>query len=143
MDIIDLYEIAEKDKIAIKMKDFKGLEANGLCLCDNQKCKIYLNTQIETKVEEKCVLAEEIGHYKTGIAFNLLGAYNANYELTRSINEFRAKKWAVNEIIPFNVFKSYFGSNKSKFDIANELNVTEEFIDFAFFIYEPLLKGCV
>ena len=30
-------------------------------------CNIYLNTAIETEVEEKCVLAEEIGHYETGI----------------------------------------------------------------------------
>lgn len=141
--IIDLYQIAEKDKVKIEKKDFKELNANGLCLYNTEKCKIYLNSKLETEIAEKCVLAEEIGHYKTGISFNLLGTYNENYELTRSINEFRAKKWAVNEIIPFNIFKSYFGSNKSKFDIANELDVTEEFIDFAFFIYEPLLKGCV
>lgn len=137
--IFNLYNIAEKEKIKVKQKDFGELEANGLCLYNSRKCNIYLNKNIETEIEEKCVLAEEIGHYKTGIDFNLLGSDDERDEITRSINEFRAKKWAVNELIPFKTFKRFLNTNCSKFEVANEIGVTEELLDMAMFVYEPLL----
>lgn len=134
-----LYKIAKENNI--KIKHFKDKNINGLCICNKYKCNIYMNCNINSYIMEKCVLAEELGHYFKGICPTLL--QNTSYEAMsiRSINEFRAKKWAVNEIIPFETFKSYFGTNKSKFEVANELNVTEDFIDFAYFLYEPYLYG--
>ena len=137
--LIKLYDIAKNEHINVKKKDFKEFKANGLCLYNAQKCNIYLNKNIETETEEKCVLAEEIGHYKTGIDFNLLSDTSEDSQITRSINEFRAKKWAVNELIPFKVFKGYLDSNYSKYEVANEIGVTEEMLDMAYFIYEPML----
>lgn len=137
--LINLYNTAEKENINIKEKDFKDFQANGLCLYDTKRCNIYLNKNIETETEEKCVLAEEIGHFKTGIDFNLLGTNNEDDEIIRSINEFRAKKWAINELIPFKQFKRFLDTNYTKFEVATELGVTEEMLDMAYFIYEPML----
>lgn len=139
INLNNLYTLTEKENIKVKKEKFKEFEANGLCLYNTRKCNIYLNKNIETETEEKCVLAEEIGHYKTGIDFNLLSTDEKYNEITRSINEFRAKKWAVNELIPFSTFKSFLGTNKSKLDIANELEVTEELVELACNIYEPIL----
>lgn len=138
-NLINLYNTAEKENIKVKKKDFKDFQANGLCLYDDKKCNIYLNKNIKTETEEKCVLAEEIGHYKTGIAFNLLGTIKEDDEIIRSINEFRAKKWAVNELIPFKTFKRFLGSNHSNFEVANEIGITEEMVNMACFIYEPMI----
>ena len=135
----NLYALIENENIKVKKKDFEEFQANGLCLYNTKKCNIYLNKSIETEAEEKCTLAEEIGHYKTGIVFNLLSTDEEVDEITRSINEFRAKKWAVNELIPFETFKRFLGSNYSNFEVANEIGVTEEMINMACFIYEPML----
>ncbi len=135
----NLYNLTEKENIKVKKKDFEEFQANGLCLYNTKKCNIYLNKDIETETEEKCVLAEEIGHYKTGIDFNLLSTDKEYDKITRSINEFRAKKWAVNELIPFEQFRQFLDTNYTKFEIANEIGVTEELLEIACFIYEPML----
>lgn len=137
--IEELYDYATSKNIKIKNFTDKERELNGACLYNNEKCNIYLNTAIETEVEEKCVLAEEIGHYETGIIKTNLNDNNEQSYLLRSINEFRAKKWAVGKLIPFEKFKHFLGTNYSKFEVANELGVTEEILDVACFIYEPLL----
>lgn len=132
------YNYAEKEKINIKKFD-DDESLKGTCLYNTKKCNIYLNKNIDTLTEEKCVLAEEIGHYKTGIDFNLLGTDNKDNEITRSINEFRAKKWATNKLIPFSTFKRYLGANLTNYEVANEIGVTEEILNMACFIYEPML----
>ena len=137
--IQELYNYAESKNIQIKTFTDKEKQLNGACLYDTKKCNIYLNTAIETEVEEKCVLAEEIGHYETGIIKTKLNDNDEQSYLLRSINEFRAKKWAVGKLIPFERFKRFLGTNYSKFEVANELGVTEEILDVACFVYEPLL----
>lgn len=137
--IQELYNYADSKNIKIKNFTDKEKQLNGVCLYDTKKCNIYLNTAIETEVEEKCVLAEEIGHYETGIIKTNLNDNDEQSYLLRSINEFRAKKWAVNKLIPFDKFKRFLGTNYSKFEVANELGVTEEILDTACFVYEPLL----
>lgn len=137
--IQELYNYADSKNIKIKNFTDKEKQLNGACLYDTNKCNIYLNTAIETEVEEKCVLAEEIGHFETGIIKTNLNDIDQQSYLLRSINEFRAKKWAVDKLIPFKEFKRFLGSNYSKFEVANELGVTEEILDIACFVYEPLL----
>ncbi len=135
----DLYSYAENKNIKIKNFTDKEMQLNGSCLYDAKKCNIYLNTAIETETEKKCILAEEIGHYETGIIKTNLNDNDEQSYLLRSINEFRAKKWVVSKLIPFDKFKRFLGTNCSKFEVANELGVTEEILDIACFVYEPLL----
>lgn len=137
--IEEFYDYANNKNINIKKFTDKENKLNGACLYNTNKCNIYLNTAIETEIEEKCILAEEIGHYETGIIKTNLSDIDEQSYLIRSINEFRAKKWAVDKLIPFNDFKRYLGTNCSKFEVANELGVTEEILDIACFVYEPLL----
>lgn len=135
-NIEDLFEYANSKKISIKEFIDKSKNLNGLCLINNSKCKIYLN-KANSNIEQKCVLAEELGHYEKGITSTLLSKTDNDTLTTRSINEFRAKKWATNLLIPFEDFKRFLTSNYSKFDIANELDVTEDIVDFAYWLYEP------
>ncbi len=132
------YNYAKEKNIKIKLFTDEEKKLNCKCIYNTKKCNIYLNTEIKNEIQEKCILAEEIGHFEVGILPNILKIDNCNM-LIRSINEFRAKKWAVKQLIPFDTFKTFLDTNKTKFDIANELDVTEEFIDMACFIYEPLI----
>lgn len=135
----DLYNYADSKNIKIKNFTDKEKQLNGACIYDTNKCDIYLNTAIETEVEEKCILAEEIGHFETGIIKTKLNDIDPQNYLIRSINEFRAKKWAVNELIPFDQFKRFLDTNYTKFEVANEIGITEDMLDMACFIYEPML----
>lgn len=137
-DINYFYEYAKEKNIKIKNFSDKEKKLNGKCIYNTKKCNIFMNTEIKNEIEEKCILAEEIGHFEVGILQNILKTDNYNM-LVRSINEFRAKKWVINELIPFDVFKSYLGTNCSNFDIANELGVTEELVELACYVYEPML----
>lgn len=136
----ELYNTAINDNIFVKkMKMDK--EWKGHCIYDlNQNCAIFLNNSLNT-VEEKCTLAHELGHYKTGILQNNILSSEYRDTLLRSINDFRANKWAVKELIPFPIFKSFVDKNMSKFDVAKELEVTEDLINYACYIYEPYLKN--
>lgn len=135
--IEELYEYAKQEKIKITDFNFCG-DPNwkGHCIYNNANdCMIFLNNKI-SKTCKKCTLAHEIGHFKTGIMQNnLLSTYYKDV-LIRSINDFRANKWAIKQLIPIDIFISYIGSNKSKFDIAQELEVTEELIELACHVYE-------
>lgn len=137
----DLYTYAEKENIKIKDYNFGGDKNwKGHCIYDNlNNCMVLLNDTITNNTEMKCTLAHEIGHFKKGIIQNNILSSDYRDTLIRSVNDFRANKWAVNELIPFNIFKSFIGTNKSKSDIANELEVTEELFEIACNIYEPIL----
>ena len=135
----DLYTYANKENIKIRNYKFGGDFWKGNCIYDNyNNCMIFLNDSINN-IDLKCTLAHEIGHFKKGIIQNNILSSKYRDMLIRSINDFRATKWAVLQLIPFKTFKSYLGTNKSKFDIANELEVTEDLVEFAYQLYEPLL----
>lgn len=136
----DLYNYAKNENIKIKDYNFGGdTNWKGHCIYDNlNNCMIFLNDDVDN-VCKKCTLAHEIGHFKKGIIQNNILSSKYRDTLIRSINDFRANKWAVYKLIPFNTFKSFLGTNKSKLDIANELEVTEELVDLACHIYEPIL----
>ena len=137
----DLYTYAEKENIKIKDYNFEGDKNwKGHCIYDNlNNCMILLNDTITNNTEMKCTLAHEIGHFKKGIIQNNILSSDYRDTLIRSVNDFRANKWAVNELIPFETFKRFLGSNYSNFEVANEIGVTEEMINMACFIYEPML----
>ena len=135
----DLYNYANEENIKIKDYNFGGDFWKGHCIYDKfNNCMIFLNKNSDC-VSKKCVLAHEIGHFKKGIIQNNILSSKYRDTLIRSINDFRANKWAVHKLIPFNTFKSFLGTNKSKSDIANELEVTEELVELACHIYEPIL----
>lgn len=137
-DINYFYNYAKEKNIKIKEFTNKEKILNGKCIYNIEKCNIYLNNAVDSEIERKCILAEELGHYEVGILKNFLKTDNYNM-LVRSINEFRAKKWVVNELIPFDKFKQFLDTNCSKFDVANELEVTEDLVELACFVYEPML----
>lgn len=107
----------------------------GLCVIENSKFKsqakgliydncIGLNGEIKTMKEKKCVLAEEIGHYKTGVG-NILSQSNG-WERKQ---EQQAKLWSYDNLVGLNgIINSYKKGYNSISEIAEDLEVPETFL---------------
>lgn len=112
----------EYDDIHIVEKRFKS-KAKGLC----KGSKIGISKDIETSTEKACVLSEELGHYYTtvGNIINLSDTQNRKQER-------QARLWAYNKQIGlYGLIRAYEHGCTSKYEIAEYLEVTEEFLEEA------------
>lgn len=99
MDLNKLYDIAEREKIDVYNFKMNKTKAR---IISNNGMHIFMDySQIDTYSEEKCLVAEELGHY----------FYHAFYSLSSSQTlvdkqEYKAKKYSYNMLIPFEKLKS-------------------------------------
>lgn len=85
---------------------------------------IALSENLSNK-EKNCILAEEMGHHYTtaGNIINLKDIKNIKAEQ-------KARRWAYDDRIGLRgLIKAYENNCKTKFEIAELLDVTEEFLD--------------
>jgi len=108
---IDIYEMPLKPRI-------KGL------YCDNI---IAINKLIPTIIEKACVLAEELGHHhKT--SGNILD----QSKIENRQQENRARSWAYEKLVPLKlIVQAHKQGIKNRFELADFLGVTEDFLDAA------------
>lgn len=128
MELNILYNLAEKENINIYNYNIDNV--NGVFINYNNINAIAMNYKnIDTIAKEKCVLAEELGHYY----------YDATYSpfcsdsTFISKQEYKAKKWAMKTLVPI----SHFQTLKSNYlcELAEEFGVTEDMIKFAYQYY--------
>lgn len=101
MDLNRLYNIAENEHI--KIYDWHIGDCNGIYLNYDKINAIALNyDELGTYVEEKCTLAEELGHYYQDAYY----PYQCKDKTLIDKQEYRAKKWSYNVLIPFEDLKS-------------------------------------
>ena len=101
MENIDLYNIAEKENI--KIYDWQIEDVNGLYLNYQNINAIALNyDRLGTYIDEKCTLAEELGHYYMDATYPA----STTDRILIQKQEYRAKKWSYNVLIPFENLKS-------------------------------------
>lgn len=96
-------------------KRIKGLYADNV---------IWLNSELPTTKEKRCVLAEELGHYHTSIGdiIDQSNLYNRKQEK-------QARNWAYKRLIPLHkIIKAFDAGVQSKYELAEYLNVTEAFL---------------
>lgn len=112
---IDIYEEPMKPKV-------KGLYGDNV---------IWINKNIDTTIEKACVLAEEIGHYHTTV-----GDIIDQSKLQNVKQEKLARKWASNRLVsPAKLIKAFEHGCRSRFEIADFLNVTELFLEESLTFY--------
>lgn len=100
MDLESLYEIAEKENI--KIYNWYIEDCNGFLLNIDNINAIALNyNNLGTYVDEKCTLAEELGHYYMDATYPA----SCNNKNLISKQEYRAKKWSYYTLIPFENLK--------------------------------------
>lgn len=86
--------------------------------------RIAIRKDIPTLKQKSCVLAEELGHYYTGVG-NILEQ--------NSINNIKQERygriWAYNHQIGLiGILQSYLANCRTLYDMADYLEVTEEFL---------------
>ena len=101
MELISLYNIAEKENI--KIYDCQIEYIYGMYLNYENINAIALNyDRLGTYVEEKCTLAEELGHYYMDATYPA----SCTDKVLIDKQEYRAKKWSYYALVPFEKLKS-------------------------------------
>lgn len=131
MNLNNLYDLAEKEKI--KIYDWHIENAYGAFINIDKINAIALNyNKIGTHIEEKCVLAEEIGHYYYDATYS---PYCQDMQLI-SKQERKAKKFAYNILIPFeNLRKAILSGKTSILSLAEYFDVTAQFMSNCIALY--------
>lgn len=95
-------------------------------------------SQIHSSKDEKCILAEELGHYY----YDSYYTFNSSQEdVDRA--EYKALKWkSLACITPQSILNCFFNGITNLFDVAEELNVDANMVEFAYkyYINNNLLK---
>ena len=128
MELIELEKMAERENI--KIYNYNIDNADGIFININNINAIVLNhKRIDTSTKEKCVLAEELGHYYYDAVYSPLCSD------TTFINkqEYRAKKWAIKTLIPPAKIKNR--TSNYIYEVADELGVTEDMLVSAYNYY--------
>ncbi len=138
LKIRNLYDSLDKSNIkVIEIPFFK--EKKAVSFIHNGEFLVGLNRNlINSEVEEFCILAEEKAHYEVGIIPNDYTSNSYCERITRDKNEFRAKKYAVKNLIPKENLLTTI--KKSPYiciaDLAELFDVTPQFMREALKIYE-------
>lgn len=130
MNLDKLYNIAEKEKIDIinfKMKRSKARIIN----IDNSY--IFIDySRIHTYTEEKCLLAEELGHYYFSAYYSF-----SSSQINIDKQEYKALKWKSLVCVPLKSILSCFKKGICNLsDIATELQVEPDMVEFAYNYYK-------
>lgn len=130
MNLDKLYNIAEKEKIDIinfKMKKSKARIIN----IDNSY--IFIDySKISTYTEEKCLLAEELGHYYFSAYYSF-----SSSQINIDKQEYKALKWKSLVCVPLKSILNCFKKGICNLsDIATELQVEPDMVEFAYNYYK-------
>lgn len=117
----ELLNDANKSNIVVTDQfNLSGTRIKGL-YCDGT---IALNRDIYIESEKTCVLAEELGHHYTTV-----GDIMDQTDVSNRKQERRARIWAYHKLLSLNnLIDSYKYGCQNQFEIAEHLNVTEEFL---------------
>ena len=100
--------------------------------------RVAIRKDINTTTEKGCVLAEELGHYYTSTG-NILDQSSV---LNRK-QELHARAWAHDKMIGIvGIISAYKHGCRTKYDIAEYLEVTEEFLLEALEHYKSKYGTC-
>lgn len=120
--------LIEADKECLITKE-KPLKYNNGRIKGN---RIAIRKDIPTLAQKASVLAEELGHYHTTVGDILDQADTSNRKQER-----RARLWAYDKMIGLaGIIKGYEAGCQSRYELAECLGVTEEFLQEAIDCYK-------
>lgn len=132
----ELLTDADKENIIVTDQfDLSGTRLKGL-YCDGT---IALNRDMYIESEKTCVLAEELGHHYTTV-----GDIMDQTNVTNRKQERRARIWTYHKLLSLNdLIDSYVCGCQNRYEIAEHLNVTEEFLMDCLSYYREKYGICV
>lgn len=87
--------------------------------------RIAIRKDIDTSTEKTCVLAEELGHHHTSVGDILDMSDVGNRKQER-----QARLWGYNKLIGLSgLIKAYEAGCQDRFEVAEYLEVTEEYLE--------------
>lgn len=117
MNTLDMYKIAENEKIDILNYNWTNTKAK-IFEIDNSYYIALDNKQIDNSIEEKEILAEELGHYYTNCLY-----YLDSDKALKDKCEHRALKWAYSILVPFTKLKEKIAQGLDLYDLTDYFNV--------------------
>ncbi|MBQ9531135.1 MAG: ImmA/IrrE family metallo-endopeptidase [Eubacterium sp.] len=122
-------EIALKNNIGIIDYPFEKIKA---CSIENgNRYFIGINEKnFNNEAEKNTAKAHELGHCMTGALY-----CESSPLFTQEKCEYRANRWAIRKLIPKKTLIEYLKKGYQMWDIAEELEVTEEFLWMAYHHY--------
>lgn len=117
MTNLDMYKIAENEKIDILNYNWTNTKARIFEIENNYYIGLDYK-QINDSIEEKEILAEELGHYYCNALYYL----DSTNELKNKC-EYRAMKWAYSILVPFQKLKEKIIQGFNLYDLADYFNV--------------------
>lgn len=124
MELIELYQLAEKEKIPVYCFDLPQTHSLSIKQ-DNGDCAVAIDPfGLNSTKDEKIRLAHELGHCVTGSFYNKYSDFDI-----KARSEYKADKWAIKKLIPKDELQNAFEQGVVEpWDLAEYFNVTEDFI---------------
>lgn len=117
MEVLDIYKIAENEKIDILNYKWTNTKAR-IFEIDNNYYIGLDKKQIKDTKEETEILAEELGHYYCNALY-----YLNSDKTIRDKCEYRAMKWAYSVLVPLQKLKEKIIQGLNLYDLADYFNV--------------------
>jgi Zn-dependent peptidase ImmA (M78 family) len=131
MNLIDLYNLIDKNNIQLMSCDFRTLKA--ACLSqDNLQAICVDYRKIISEREEKEILAEEYSHLEKGYLYRVADVFNPLYEQNVRKTEIRARRHAAALLVSVDDIKTAFRTGRRHlWEIAEYLDVSENTVKTA------------
>lgn len=123
MKVLDMYKIAENEKIDIFNYKWNNVKAR-IFEIENSYSIALDNSKIENSIEEKEILAEELGHYYCNALY-----YLDSDKILKDKCEYRALKWAYSVLVPLQKLKEKIMQGFNLYDLADYFNVDCEYMN--------------
>lgn len=117
MEVLDMYKIAENEKIDVFNYRWNNVKAR-IFEIENSYSIALDNSKIENSIEEKEILAEELGHYYCNALY-----YLDSDKILKDKCEYRALKWAYSVLVPLQKLKEKIMQGFNLYDLADYFNV--------------------
>lgn len=131
MEVLDLYDLAEKQNIEVIET---SLPENGSLsvMAENGKCFIGIDESVmDGDALERVHMGHELGHCLTGSFYSIHTAVDS-----RQRHENRADKWAIKKLIPVQKLDWAVAEGHTEiYDLAEHFGVTEQFMKKAVCYY--------
>lgn len=123
MEVLDMYKIAENEKIDIFNYKWNNVKAR-IFEIENSYSIALDDSKIENSIEEKEILAEELGHYYCNALY-----YLDSDKILKDKCEYRALKWAYSVLVPLQKLKEKIMQGFNLYDLADYFNVDCEYMN--------------
>jgi len=115
--------LKEAEELDVVIKEAHLITNKGLCKGN----RIAISKTIKTNIEKYCVLAEELGHYKLTV-----GDITDQTKIENRRQEKRARNWGYEKLIDIiSLVNAFNAGTRNRYEVAEYLNVTEEFLQEA------------